>query len=780
MTLIAPRLVRLHDRLTFGAEEARWKVDPRTGFVVCRAGLSWTGVRTYRTPTGEVRVLRRPEQVNAPGHLRTLRSLPCTEGHPPDGEDVSAANVDRLGVGWTGDRIDVEELRKYPRPVADVTVSRLATIAALLPEEKWRDYCERFDVGDTKRAPGPPQTGTSLGYNALWYAPYVESEIVKINDDGSREGEWLGPHGPERYDVEHLVDPDCDVVLELARSGSVDPAMLGGNHFAIRLPPLGGRGAEQSELLAVVDSIDLPIVGDRLRPRVRGVVQVPRMLPRVTVRCACSWRDSATKTFDEVPPVDPAWARRQAALSKVLADGESVPKCSITYGTNERGTLETSFRFEGDPTDWSVVPAMPLDKITREYIIDLYLWSRAPHDEVLGPGGRQLPECSRDTSWTVGADRELPVVPGAWDGDKAAASVFAWAGFDGDSPDAVKARRAFLIYDAERPELRGSYKLPIAHYNSEVGRLEIVEGGLRAAASYLPQTDAPQDVLDRARNVLDLYFDKLHKQQGTQDAPPRTQKMPHNVTVGLSRDNIKALAKLFASRGVAVPASITVAVADEVDAAKLQEKLGELQMAMTEVMEVLAEAIAAKEEAVTAMVDMMSAAEAQAKVDEIKAALAEAEAELAKAKAAEESMTDEMSKMKAAADAMTAELAPLRAAELTRFKSEVIARGFDAAKVEACTDAAEVKRFVVVTRLGGDRHSKTRDDGSYVSDNATISEVFDAVWALLPQQAGNAPAPRSTLDALPTPNLPTPSGGNAAPSLPPVSQIMVGLEAMNR
>ena len=85
-----------------------------------------------------------------------------------------------------------------------------------------------------------------------------------------------------------------------------------------------------------------------------------------------------------------------------------------------------------------------------------------------------------------------------------------------------------MIYDAANSELRGAYKLPFAHY---IGGLKASPAGLRAAASRLPQTDAPQHVLDRARAVLDHYFAQMEEEQwppgwrparsrGHRNAPP--------------------------------------------------------------------------------------------------------------------------------------------------------------------------------------------------------------------------------------------------------------------
>lgn len=107
------------------------------------------------------------------------------------------------------------------------------------------------------------------------------------------------------------------------------------------------------------------------------------------------------------------------------------------------------------------------------------------------------------TDWKVGASRNLPIEDSdAWDGDAAAESVFAWA-TDGDDLDQTKARKAFLVYDAEFPLERGSYKLPIAHVVD--GELKVPKGAIRAAASDLPAADVPDDVKERAQGVLDHY-----------------------------------------------------------------------------------------------------------------------------------------------------------------------------------------------------------------------------------------------------------------------------------
>lgn len=112
--------------------------------------------------------------------------------------------------------------------------------------------------------------------------------------------------------------------------------------------------------------------------------------------------------------------------------------------------------------------------------------------------------------WKMGAEKSLPIDEAdGWDGPAAAKRMLDAAGFDGESPDTEKARRGFLAYDAANPTLRGSYKLPFADLVD--GSLKAVAGGIRSAASRLPQTDIPDDVRSHARDVLDGYESRMNK-----------------------------------------------------------------------------------------------------------------------------------------------------------------------------------------------------------------------------------------------------------------------------
>lgn len=115
---------------------------------------------------------------------------------------------------------------------------------------------------------------------------------------------------------------------------------------------------------------------------------------------------------------------------------------------------------------------------------------------------------AEEHEWKVGASRNLPTSDeDSWDGPAAAASIFEHAKFDGNAPDTSFARKGFLFYDAAAPKLKGSYKEPFAKMVD--GRLTATKGGVKAAASRLPQTDVPDDVSKKGRAILDHYEKKL-------------------------------------------------------------------------------------------------------------------------------------------------------------------------------------------------------------------------------------------------------------------------------
>src|SRR5690349_16634680 len=96
-------------------------------------------------------------------------------------------------------------------------------------------------------------------------------------------------------------------------------------------------------------------------------------------------------------------------------------------------------------------------------------------------------------SWKCGASRDFAIVTrDSWDGSAAKAQIFEWAGFNGDSPDPSKAKKCFLAYDSDAPNLKGSYKFPFCNIVS--GTPKAVSGGIAACAQRLSSAEIPDDV----------------------------------------------------------------------------------------------------------------------------------------------------------------------------------------------------------------------------------------------------------------------------------------------
>lgn len=103
-----------------------------------------------------------------------------------------------------------------------------------------------------------------------------------------------------------------------------------------------------------------------------------------------------------------------------------------------------------------------------------------------------------------------------WDSDPAKARVWEWAG-----GDFRKYRRAFLWYDALKPELKQSYKLPVADIID--GELTIVPRAVNAVAQVLGGSrggvDIPAEDMDRVQAVVKT-IQKRWQEAVTAAAPP--------------------------------------------------------------------------------------------------------------------------------------------------------------------------------------------------------------------------------------------------------------------
>jgi HK97 family phage prohead protease len=135
--------------------------------------------------------------------------------------------------------------------------------------------------------------------------------------------------------------------------------------------------------------------------------------------------------------------------------------------------------------------------VPRDLLVETFKAAKTPHTV-----RQKYLAVAKAADWNCGAARDLPLDQDeAWDGPTAEASIFDHAGGDDFNPEV--ARKGFLAYDAGAPKLRGSYKLPFAHVVG--GALKAAKGGIRAAASRLPQAEIGDSARSEAQGVVDHY-----------------------------------------------------------------------------------------------------------------------------------------------------------------------------------------------------------------------------------------------------------------------------------
>lgn len=242
---ILPHVSYHFDFLPFSASAPK-DVLP-DGSAIFPVVLSYTGTRKYFVDGQEVIVLRRPEQVGAPSHRRTLRLNTATSGHPKIERDgvvypvwldvYGQGELDELGcvhlpdtefrVGQTGDIVEFKNIKGYSMPTGYVSIK--------VPE------CARSILNG--------RTQTSLGYFSLRLPPPPEEMV-----DGF--GIWNGPNGPEKYQLEQVMDledPRLQIDYLVGEGIAQDKAdaehirsRIGANHLAVNIPE--GRGGPDVQI----------------------------------------------------------------------------------------------------------------------------------------------------------------------------------------------------------------------------------------------------------------------------------------------------------------------------------------------------------------------------------------------------------------------------------------------------------------------------------------------------------------------------------------------------
>lgn len=112
-----------------------------------------------------------------------------------------------------------------------------------------------------------------------------------------------------------------------------------------------------------------------------------------------------------------------------------------------------------------------------------------------------------------------------WDSSSAKSRVFEWAG-----GDFGKYRKAFLWFDASHPELKGSYKLPIADVID--GALTIVPHAVNAVAAVLGGArggvDIPDADMDRVAGVVSRIQKRMHGDEDDSVEASAAPLAPHS------------------------------------------------------------------------------------------------------------------------------------------------------------------------------------------------------------------------------------------------------------
>lgn len=329
-------------------------------------------------------------------------------------------------------------------------------------------------------------------------------------------------------------DPDYGSVRELR---SIDLFEVG--------PTLLGMNPE-TVLLEAASAVSGSKAGRVLSSKNEQALAQARDLINEVLAAVADGKSASGKAPAEVKIPTPEWMQANAQqgldwyADGLAGDGvteQTVAEARAMAGGNvsEDKAQRMAAWFARHMTDLDAPAADPSsDDFPSPGVVAHALWgggTRNESERAMAWAERQVAGMqSAAKAWTVGAARDLAIVEReVWDGDAAAANVFAWAGFDGDNPDPARARRAFLVYDDEAPELRGSYKLGFADVID--GELYAIDAGLRAAASRLPQTDASAEALARARQVLDAYFARLNDDE-TDDSPDQAA-----VSKSAARDN---------------------------------------------------------------------------------------------------------------------------------------------------------------------------------------------------------------------------------------------------
>lgn len=216
---------------------------------MCRVRPTWVGTRPYTTTDGRVvRVLRRPSQVNAPGHLETLKRVVGTRRHPErDGRPVFlSVDAEPGSVAPWDEGVELRPPRDYFAAAVGDAIELVRVPGLGEVPELCATVNDRETIADIERG----LVEVSYGY-VSYFVP--AADVPVDGDEVPAVGKWRNPEtgAVEDFDLEGLCDPTDPRVPDELR------AYIGGNHLAFAVP----RGRGGPDIRVMLDSLDATVGG---------------------------------------------------------------------------------------------------------------------------------------------------------------------------------------------------------------------------------------------------------------------------------------------------------------------------------------------------------------------------------------------------------------------------------------------------------------------------------------------------------------------------------------
>lgn len=217
------------------APVVRWTMTDRG--LCARVRPTYVGTRKYVTDAGEITVLRRPSQVNSPGHLATLERLVGTRRHPSKaGRRVFLSTTAKPGTAAPWDpSVELQPHKDYFVGNVGDKIDIVHVPGMGLVPELSSTVCDPQTLLDIRNG----LHEVSYGYVGF----FLKAAEVPIDGDVVAIGQWKNPETGmvESFDLECLCDPTDTRIPEALRP------FIGGNHLAFAVP--SGRGGPDIRLL---------------------------------------------------------------------------------------------------------------------------------------------------------------------------------------------------------------------------------------------------------------------------------------------------------------------------------------------------------------------------------------------------------------------------------------------------------------------------------------------------------------------------------------------------